>query len=118
MKTLNDLILHELQDIYDAEHRIAKALPKLAKAAKSTDLKKALRMHQKETEGHIKKVEQVFKCFDETKKREKCDATVGLLEEGDSMADEFEGSPALDAAIIAACQKVEHYEIATYGCLI
>lgn len=117
MKTLNDLFLDELADIYDAERRIAKALPKLARAATCPDLKKAFQSHLKETEGHVKKLEQVFQSFDKKAKGKTCDATVGLLKEGDSIAAEFKGSPALNAALVSAAQKVEHYEMAAYGCL-
>jgi ferritin-like metal-binding protein YciE len=117
MKTLQDLFLNELADIYDAEHRIAKALPKMAKAATSTPLKKAFELHLKQTEGHAKKVEEVFECFERKARAKTCDATVGLLKEGEEMAASFEGSPAINAALIAAAQKVEHYEMATYGCL-
>jgi ferritin-like metal-binding protein YciE len=117
-KTLADLFLDELQDIYDAEHRITKALPKLVKAATSPELQSALQKHLKETEGQITKLEQVFKSIGEPAKAKKCDATVGLLDEGDAIAKEFKGSPAINAALISAGQKVEHYEIASYGCLI
>ena len=117
MKTLNDLFMGELTDMYDAEQRIVKALPKLAKAATCDDLKEVIQAHLKETEGHVKKLEQVFKAFNEKPRRETCEATVGLLEEGDEVAADFKGSPAINAALIAAAQKVEHYEIATYGCL-
>ena len=117
-KTLADLFLDELQDIYDAEHRITKALPKLVKAATSPKLQAALQKHLKETEGQIVKLGQVFKSIGEPAKATKCDATVGLLEEGDAIAKEFKGSPAINAALISAGQKVEHYEIASYGCLI
>lgn len=117
MKTLEDLFLDELADMYDAEQRIVKALPKMAKAATCDDLKAAIQSHLKETEGHVKKLEQVFQCFGEKAKGKTCEATKGLLEEGDEIAAEFKGSPAINAALIAAAQKVEHYEIASYGCL-
>lgn len=117
MKTLQDLFLNELEDIYDAEQRIAKALPKMAKAATSTPLKKAFEVHLKQPEGHVKKVEQVFECFNKKAKGKTCEATVGLLKEGDEIAAEFKGSLAINAALIGAAQKVEHYEIASYGCL-
>lgn len=117
MKTLQDLFLNELADVYDAEHRIAKALPKMAKAATSLPLKKAFETHLKQTVAHAKKVEAVFACFDRKAKAKTCDATVGLLKEGEDMAAEFKGSPAINAALIAAAQKVEHYEMASYGCL-
>ena len=117
MKTLKDLFMDELADMYDAEHRIVKALPKMAKAATCDDLKAAIQSHLKETEGHVKKLEQVFQSFDEKAKGKTCEATVGLLEEGDEIAAEFKGSPAINAALISAAQKVEHYEMASYGCL-
>lgn len=117
MKTLNDLFLNELADMYDAERRIVKALPKMAKAATCPDLKKAIQAHLKETEGHVKKLERVFQAFDQKAKGQTCEATVGLLEEGDEIAAEFKGSPAINAALISAAQKVEHYEMASYGCL-
>ena len=117
MKTLKVLFLDELADMYDAEQRIVKALPKLADAATCPDLKAAIQSHLKETEGHVKTLEQVFRAFDEKAKGKTCEATVGLLEEGDEIAAEFKGSPAINAALIAAAQKVEHYEIASYGCL-
>ena len=117
MKTLKDLFLDELQDMYDAEQRIVKALPKMAKAATCEDLKGAFLSHLEETKGHVRKLEQVFDCFDEKAKAKTCEATKGLLEEGDEIAAEFKGSPAINAALIAAAQKVEHYEIASYGCL-
>src|SRR5512141_2278996 len=117
MKTLNDLFLDELADVYDAERRIVKALPKMAKAATCTDLKKAIQSHLKETEGHVTKLEEVFQSFNQKAKGKTCEATVGLLVEGDEIAAAFEGSPAINAALIAAAQKVEHYEMASYGCL-
>ena len=117
MKTLNDLFLDELADMYDAERRIVKALPKMAKAATCEKLKEAILSHLEETKGHVEKLERVFECFDEKAKGKTCEATVGLLEEGDEIAAEFKGSPAINAALISAAQKVEHYEMASYGCL-
>ena len=117
MKTLKNLFLDELADMYDAEQRIVKALPKMAKAATCDDLKGAIQAHLKETEGHVTKLEQVFASFDQKAKGKTCEATVGLLKEGDEIAAEFKGSPAINAALISAAQKVEHYEMASYGCL-
>lgn len=117
MKTLQDLFLTELKDMYDAEHRISKALPKMAKAATCNELKEAFMAHQKESEGHVTKLEQVFQIAGEKAKGEPCEATIGLLKEGDEISSDFKGSPAINAALIAVAQKVEHYEIATYGCL-
>lgn len=118
MKTLKDLFHDELKDMYDAEQRIARALPKMTKAATCMKLQAALQNHLKETQGQITNLEQVFKSIGEKAQGKKCEATVGLLEEGDEIATEFKGSPAINAALIAAAQKVEHYEIASYGCLV
>lgn len=117
MKTLTDLFLGELADIYDAEHQLVKALPMMAKAATCTHLQEAILAHLEETKGHVKKVEQVFECFDEEARGKTCEATKGLLKEGDEIAAAFKGSPAINAALISAAQKVEHYEMASYGCL-
>lgn len=116
-KTLNKLFLNELADVYDAEHRITKALPKMAKAATSEALKGAFEKHLEETKGQIARLEEVFQCFDQKPKRKACKAMQGLMEEGDEIMEEFKGSPAIDSALIAAAQKVEHYEMASYGCL-
>ena len=89
MKTLKDLFLSELADMYDAEHRLVKAMPKMAMAATCTQLQKIIRSHLKETEGHVTKLEQVFECFGEKPGRKRCEATVGILEEGDEIAEEF-----------------------------
>jgi len=117
MKTLENLFMDGLADIYDAEQRLVRALPKMAKAATSPALRSAILSHLKQTEGHVKKLEQVFKICGEKPKGKKCEATVGLLEEADEIANDFKGSPAINAALISAAQKVEHYEIASYGCL-
>ena len=117
MKTLKDLFLDEVADMYDAERRTVKALPKLAKAATCEKLKATILAHLKETEGHVTKLEQVFQSFGQKPKGLTCKATVGLLEEGAEIAAEFKGSPAINAALISAAQKVEHHEIAAYGAL-
>ena len=117
MKTLKDLFLDEVGDMYDAERRIVKALPKLVKAATCEKLKAALLAHLKETEGHVTKLEQIFQSLDQKVKGKTCKTTVALLEEGGDIAAEFKGSPALNAALISAAQKVEHHEIASYGAL-
>ena len=117
MKTLKDLFLKELADMYDAERQIVRALPKMAGAATYDKLKAAFQSHLNESEGHVKKLEQVFRSFDQKVNGKTCEATVGLLMEGNVLASEFKGSPAINAALIAAAQKVEHYEIASYGCL-
>jgi ferritin-like metal-binding protein YciE len=117
MKLLKELFLDELADMYDAERRVVKALPKMAKAATCPKLKSALLAHLKETEGHVLKLEQVFESFDEKAKGTTCKVTVGLLEEGDEIAGDLKGSPAINAGLISAAQKVEHHEMAAYGCL-
>jgi len=114
---LHKLFLDELADIYNAEQQLTKALPKLAKAAQSDELREALEEHLQETEEHISRIEQIAQSLDESLKRKTCYAMKGLIEEGDDIVKEQKNSTALDAGIIAACQKVEHYEIATYGTL-
>lgn len=116
-KTLKGLFLDELADMYDAEKRIVKALPKLARAATCTDLQAAIRGHLQETQGQVTKLEQIFQSFGIEAKGKTCEATKGLLEEADEIVADFKGSAAINAAIIAAAQKVEHYEMATYGCM-
>jgi len=116
-RNLRDLFLDELADMYDAEHRITKALPKLIKASTCEELQAALTNHLQETEGQITILEQVFSAFGEKPKSKKCEATVGLLKEGDSLVSDNKGMPTINAAIISAGQKVEHYEIASYGTL-
>lgn len=117
MEDLRDLLIDELRDIYDAEHRITKALPKMRKAAGSEELKESFDLHLQETEGQIERLEQVFDLLDEPAKRKKCEGIAGLLEEGDEKMEEDAHQAVLDAALIAAAQKVEHYEIAAYGTL-
>jgi ferritin-like metal-binding protein YciE len=117
MKKLEELFFDELADIYDAEQRIVRALPKMKKAATCAHLREALDDHLEETKEHVVRLEKVFRSFGKTAKGKKCEATIGLLEEGDEIASEFKGAPAINAALICAAQKVEHYEIASYGCL-
>ena len=114
---LHKLFIDQLQDIYDAEHRISDALPKATKAAENPQLKQALESHLKETLEHANRLEKVFKSIDAPVKRNKCEATVGLVKEAEELLKEFKGTHAIDAAIICAAQKIEHYEVATYGCL-
>jgi ferritin-like metal-binding protein YciE len=117
MNALINLFLDELADMYDAEHRIIKALPKMIKGATCERLQEALSEHLQETEGHVTKIEKVFEAFDEKPKAKKCPAMAGILDEGDEILSENKKSPCVNAAIISACQKVEHYEIASYGTL-
>ena len=116
-KSVKDLLIDELKDIYDAEHRITKALPKMAKAASTPELASAFENHLKETQGHIIRLEEVFRALGETPRRKTCKATVGLLEEGKEIMEAEALDHIKDLGLIAAGQKVEHYEMATYGCL-
>ena len=116
-KTLEDLFLETLKDIYWAEKKILTALPKMAKAAQSGELRKAFEKHQRETEGQVGRLEQVFKLIGQAPKGKKCEAIEGLIEEGKEVMKDFKGSPALDAGLLCAAQAVEHYEISRYGTL-
>ncbi|KQZ15624.1 hypothetical protein ASD44_17380 [Mesorhizobium sp. Root554] len=116
MKTLADVFEHTLQDIYYAENAITKALPKVAKAATDAKLKKAAEDHLEETKGQIATLKKVFTSIGKKAEGEKCDAIEGLLKEADGIMKEASGT-ALDAGLLAACQAVEHYEIARYGSL-
>jgi ferritin-like metal-binding protein YciE len=117
-KDLQALFLHQLKDIYFAETTIVKALPKLAEAAQSEELKGAFLVHLKETEGQVKRLDQVFKLLGERAQGVECKAIQGIIAEGDELAEEFKGGEALDAGLIAAAQAVEHYEITRYGTLL
>jgi ferritin-like metal-binding protein YciE len=116
-KALDDLFEDTLKDIYYAENKILKALPKMAKAAHSEELKAAFEKHLKETEGHVSRLEKVFKLIDVAPKGKKCEAIEGIIEEGAEIIKEFKGAPALDAGLVSSAQAVEHYEIARYGTL-
>lgn len=117
MKELGKLFEHTLMDVYYAENQILKALPKLAKKAQSPDLKKAFETHLTQTQGQVKRLDQIFKMLGKTAKGVECEAIKGILKEGDEVVEEFSGSTALDAGMIAAAQAVEHYEMARYGAL-
>src|ERR1700760_3877153 len=116
-KTLEDLFLDTLKDIYYAEKQILKALPKMAKAADSDQLRAAFEKHHDETEGQIEGLEQIFETLGKPARGKKCDAIEGILDEGKEIMDEYKGAPALDAGLLAAAQAVEHYEISRYGTL-
>jgi ferritin-like metal-binding protein YciE len=116
-KRLNDLFEDTLKDIFYAEGKIRKALPKMARAARSDELRRAFQKHLKETEGQVSRLEKVFKLVDVPPRGKKCDAIEGILAEGAEIMKEFKGSPALDAGLVSAAQAVEHYEIARYGTL-
>lgn len=115
MDDLRDLLIHELQDLYDAEHRITKALPKMRKAAGSPDLREAFDLHLQETEGQIQRLEECFDLLGEPAKRKKCHGIMGLIDEGQEEMEEDASQAVLDAALVGAAQKVEHYEMAAYG---
>ena len=116
-KTLDDLFLDTLKDIYYAEKQIVKALPKMAKAATSPELKAGFEKHLEETEGHVDRLEQIFEIIGTPARGKTCEAMLGILEEGKSIMDEFKDTAALDAGLVSAAQAVEHYEIARYGTL-
>jgi len=117
-QTLHDAFLDELRDAYDAEKQLIKALPKLAKAAESDDLRTAFESHLEETQGHAQKLERVFSSLGEKVRGKHCDGIAGIIEEGKSiMEEDFEGTT-LDACLIAAGQRAEHYEMAAYGTLV
>ncbi|GAA5234516.1 ferritin-like domain-containing protein [Verticiella sediminum] len=117
VKTLQDLFIHELSDIYSAEKQLTKALPRLARAAENPDLKAAFETHLEETQGQIERIDQVVEALDIKLKRIKCAAMEGLVEEGKEVIEEVDKGPVRDAALIGGAQKVEHYEIASYGTL-
>jgi len=116
-KTLDDLFHDTLKDIYFAEKKILSALPKMIKAAQSSELKAAFEKHRGETEGQVERLEQVFGIIEKKPQGKTCAAIVGITEEGAEIMDEYKGSPALDAGLLAAAQAVEHYEISRYGTL-
>ena len=116
-KTLDDLFLDTLKDIYYAEKQIVKTLPKMAKAATAPELKAGFEKHLEETEGHVDRLEQVFELIGKPARGKTCDAILGILEEGKSIMEDFKGTSALDAGLVSAAQAVEHYEIARYGTL-
>jgi ferritin-like metal-binding protein YciE len=117
VKSVNDLELEELRDIYHAEKQLVKALPKMAKKAKSDKLRQAFEHHLEETRGHVDRLEQVFEKLDTRPRAKRCEAMEGLIEEAEELMEEITTPEVLDAALIAAAQKVEHYEIASYGTL-
>ena len=116
-KTLDDLFHDTLKDIYYAERKILKALPKMARAASSPDLTAAFEKHKDETEVHVERLQQVFELLGKRPQGKTCPAIEGILEEGEEIMEEFKDMPALDAGLISAAQAVEHYEITRYGTL-
>src|ERR1700760_216958 len=116
-KDLSALFLDTLKDIYYAEKQILKALPRMAKAAQSDELRAAFEKHHAETEGQVERLDQIFEMMEKPAKGKKCDAIEGILDEGKEIMDEYKGSSALDPGLLAAAQAVEHYEISRYGTL-
>jgi ferritin-like metal-binding protein YciE len=115
MTSLQDLLVEQLKDLYSAENQLVKALPKMAKAASNPDLKAGFKEHLEETRGHVTRIEQVCEYLSVSPKGKKCVAMEGLIEEGKELMEEDAEAGVLDAGLIAAAQKVEHYEIASYG---
>ena len=118
IKTLDDLFVHTLQDIYYAEHQILKALPDMAEKASDAELKRGFRTHLKQTKGQIKRLDRVFKMIKSIPQGTKCPAIDGILEEADDIAGDIDDKNVLDAGLIAAAQAVEHYEMTRYGTLV
>ena len=116
-KSLHELFIEELRDMYDGEKRLTKAIPKMAKAATSPELRMAFTNHLRETEKQVTRLEQVFRTIGEKPRGKKCDGIMGIVEESNTMMQELDRGPVLDAALIGGAQKVEHYEIASYGTL-
>ena len=114
---LQRLYMEQLKDIYSAESQLLKALPKMAKAARSQDLRQGFEKHLEQTKGQVERLEQIFRALDENPKGKKCMGMQGLIEEGEEVIKEESATDALDAGLIAAAQRVEHYEIAAYGCV-
>jgi ferritin-like metal-binding protein YciE len=114
-KTLDDLFLETLKDMYSAEKQLVRALQKMSKAANSDELREAFETHGEETEGQVGRLEQIFERLDKPARAKTCQAIKGLVEEANEVAKEFKGSAALDAGLISAAQAVEHYEISRYG---
>lgn len=116
-KTLEDLFHDTLKDIYYAERKILKTLPKMKRAAQSDDLKMAFEKHREQTEGHVERLQRVFEIIDKPARGKTCDAIEGIVAEGEEIMDEFKDTAALNAGLISAAQAVEHYEITRYGTL-
>lgn len=116
-KTLDDLFHDTLRDIYYAERKILKSLPKMARAAQAPELKAAFEKHKDQTEGQVERLQRVFEIIGKAPRGKTCPAIDGILDEGDEIAEEYKGNPALDAGLLAAAQAVEHYEITRYGTL-
>jgi ferritin-like metal-binding protein YciE len=117
LNSMDDLFHNELKDVYNAEKQLVAALPRMAKAAQSPKLQQAITKHLRETEGHVKRLEQILQSLGEPLRGKRCKGMEGLIEEGKEILEEEGAAEVIDAAIISAAQRVEHYEIAAYGCL-
>jgi ferritin-like metal-binding protein YciE len=117
VETIDELLLDELKDLYSAEKQITKSLPKLARAATSPELKQAFQSHLQETEGQIERLDRIFEILGKSPKGKMCHGMKGVLEEGSEVLSETEKGAVRDAALISAAQRVEHYEMAGYGCV-
>jgi ferritin-like metal-binding protein YciE len=115
IETMEDLFVEQIEDLYDAEQRLVKALPKMAEACTSGELRNAFDEHLQQTRGHVTRLEQIFADIDKKAKGKTCEAMKGLIEEGEDMIDDIKQSPLRDAGLIAAGNRVEHYEMAGYG---
>lgn len=115
VETIDDLLLEELKDLYSAEKQITKALPKMAKAASSKDLRQAFESHLEETNGHVRRLEKIFEMLGKSSRGKTCEGMKGLLSEGSELIQEISKGDVLDAGLISAAQRVEHYEMASYG---
>jgi len=115
IESMEELFLQQIEDLYDAEKRLVKALPKMAEASTSLSLKQAFESHLLQTEGHVTRLETIFRQLGKNAKAETCDAMKGLVSEGENMVSHIDESPLRDAGLIAAANRVEHYEIAAYG---
>lgn len=118
VKTLDDLFVHLLRDVIYAERQIHRALPKMARNAKSDELRSAFEQHRQETEGQIDRLEKIFEKLDQTPRGVKCDAILGIIAEAEDQMDEIDDADVRDAALLSTAQAVEHYEISRYGTLI
>ena len=117
LDSLEKLFIEELKDVYNAEKQLVRALPRMAKAAESEELQQAFTKHQKETEGHVQRLERIFQQLGQSARGKTCKGMQGLVEEGKEVMEKEGEGPVIDAALIASAQRVEHYEIAAYGCL-
>ncbi len=118
LNSMEQLFLNELKDVYSAEKQLVRALPRMAKAAQSPSLQQAFTKHLEETKGQVERLEQIFEALGETSRGKKCKGMEGLIEEGKEVLEEDGQPEVIDAALISAAQRVEHYEMAAYGCLV